>query len=254
MIKQLYVVLPTFNEGDALCALVLALNEVLQAYAFHIFVVDDGSTDGSTEKVADLNLPPVTIVRHDCNQGLGSAIRTGFNMVLSMSEHDNDVLVMMDADLTHTPNLIPRMISLIAEGNDLVIASRFRYGAQIRGLSWQRQFFSHAASWVFRCFLPIPGVKDYTCGFRAYRVGLLRQAANHYQESFISESGFSCMVDVLLKLGRLKAIMVEVPMILRYDWKVSASKMNVLQTILASLRLLVKTVFRQMSNRPQSIE
>ena len=242
MLRQLYIMLPTYNEGEALQALVLALTDVLESYAYQILVVDDGSTDGSTETVLALALPNLKVIRHDCNQGLGAAIRTGFKTVLNLCEHEYDVVIMMDADLTHTPYLSPRMLTLIEEGNDVVIASRFRYGAQVRGLSGQRKFFSHAASWVFRCFLPISGVKDYTCGYRAYRAGLLKQAAAYYQDSFISETGFSCMVDVLLKLGRLNAIMIEVPMILRYDWKVSASKMKVFHTTKASLKLLCKTV------------
>jgi dolichol-phosphate mannosyltransferase len=87
---------------------------------------------------------------------------------------------------------------------------------------------------------PIRGAKDYSCGFRAYRVGLLRQAFTRWGDRFISERGFSCMVDILIKLSLLDAIITEVPMILRYDRKPGKSKMNVRKTVTQTLTLLVR--------------
>ena len=68
----------------------------------------------------------------------------------------------------------------------------------------------------------------------------MRQALNEYGEHFITEQGFSCMVDVLLKLRRYDPIVREVPMILRYDQKTSSSKMNVIKTVLQTLSLLFR--------------
>jgi dolichol-phosphate mannosyltransferase len=100
-----------------------------------------------------------------------------------------------------------------------------------------------SGSWVFRLFVSIPCVKDYTCGYRAYKTGLLKRAFEKYHADFISESGFSCMIDILIKLARMDAIMVEVPLILRYERKQSPSKMKIMRTILSSLRLLFREVF-----------
>jgi len=86
---------------------------------------------------------------------------------------------------------------------------------------------------------PTPNVRDFTCGFRAYRAGILKHAFDRYGELFVAESGFSCMVDILLKLRGLGAIMTEVPMVLRYDLKYGVSKMLVMRTIRDTLRLLV---------------
>ena len=74
---------------------------------------------------------------------------------------------------------------------------------------------------------------------RAYRAGVVRQAFDTYGGEFVAESGFSCMVDILLKLRRIDAIMGEVPLVLRYDMKYGVSKMMVLRTIIDSLQLLV---------------
>ena len=96
------------------------------------------------------------------------------------------------------------------------------------------------AKWLFKVAAPIPGVWDYTCGFRAYRFSALAKAATYYGSSFVSEKGFSCMVDVLLKMRRFQFVMGEVPMLLRYDVKDGPSKMRVAKTAVQTLKLLVR--------------
>jgi len=146
----------------------------------------------------------------------------------------------MDADNTHSPGLIRAMTRRIHEGADVVIASRFRPGADVAGVPLHRRLLSRWASWLFMAFFPIHGVRDYTCGFRAYRGPVLRDAFERYGEEFIDQDGFQCMVDILLKLRRLDVIFAEVPMILRYDRKSGASKMNVLRTTTGTLWLMAR--------------
>ena len=87
---------------------------------------------------------------------------------------------------------------------------------------------------------PIKGVRDYTCGFRAYRASLLKKAFSVYGDKFVEYKGFQCMADILLKLSRMDAIMSEVPMILRYDLKGGETKMRVSTTVLNTIKLLFK--------------
>jgi len=150
---------------------------------------------------------------------------------------DDDIIVTMDADNTHTPGLLPRMINTLEGGNDVVIASRYQPGARVVGLSPWREFLSTGMRWLFQILLPIRGVRDYSCGYRAYRASILRRAFDLWGEAFISQSGFSCMVDILLKLNRLGAVMTEVPLVLHYENKRGKSKMNVSKTIRETLRL-----------------
>ena len=82
-------------------------------------------------------------------------------------------------------------------------------------------------------------MRDFTSGYRAYRAGMLRKAFEIYGRQFVSESGFSCMVDILLKLRSTGAIMTELPLVLRYDYKYGVSKMLVLRTVFDTLKLLV---------------
>jgi dolichol-phosphate mannosyltransferase len=108
------------------------------------------------------------------------------------------------------------------------------------GLSRFREILSYGASLLFRLTFPIQGVRDYTCGYRAYEARIIKAAFERWKDDFISEEGFTCMVDILLKLRQMDCIFVEVPMVLRYDRKPGVSKMNVPRTIRRTLYLLVR--------------
>jgi dolichol-phosphate mannosyltransferase len=176
---------------------------------------------------------------HVKNQGLAAAIRTGLGAAVARSG-PNDVIVTMDCDDTHPPRLIPQMLDLINDGRDVVIASRFQPGAKVVGVPASRMLYSIGAKWMFRILFPIHGVRDYTCGYRAYRAEAIRAAAAMYGDQLITETGFSCMADLLLKLRRLPLEMSEVPLELRYDRRGGGSKMRVLRTIRQTLMLMVR--------------
>jgi len=121
-----------------------------------------------------------------------------------------------------------------------VIASRYRPGALVCGLVFHRVAISWLSSILMRVVFPTRGVRDYTCGYRAYVGSALKAARERYGDSFIDQQGFQCMVDVLLKMRRLPLIFGEVPMILRYDFKQGASKMKLVKTATKTFGLLVK--------------
>jgi dolichol-phosphate mannosyltransferase len=99
---------------------------------------------------------------------------------------------------------------------------------------------SQGASALFRLFTPVPGLRDYTCGYRLYSYDFLRRLFEYYGESLFTERGFACMADLLLKSRALRPRVGEVAMVLRYDEKLSASKMKVARTIYQTLKLLAK--------------
>lgn len=235
------VVLPAYNEAKSLRSLLPTLLKSLaeEEKKFHIYVVDDGSDDDTAAQVRGVSSNKVSLIRHQKNLGLSETINSGMRRALGDSDED-DIIVTMDADSSHLPGLISRMVRLIKEGYDVVISSRFAGGARVKGVPLGRRILSRAASLLFRFLFPIRGVKDYTCGYRAYKVSLLKKAMAKYGKSFIDQKGFSCMVDILLKLRELDPIITEVPMILRYDLKPGKSKMDVGKTIIETLKLIFK--------------
>lgn len=235
------ITLPAFNEEPTLPALLAAIREAMaeNRIDYHVIVVDDGSTDDTAKLAMELQREmPITLIEHETNRGLGASLRTGLLHALE-DAGDRDIIVSMDADNTHTPGLIARMVRGLREGNDVVIASRYQPGAHIRGVPRYRRLLSWCGMVCFRMLFPTPNVRDFTSGYRAYRAAVLKRAFAAYGDDFIAQSGFTCMVDILLKLRGLDAIMSEVPLILRYDLKVGVSKMLVLRTIRDTLWLVL---------------
>jgi len=236
------IVLPAYNEEEALRELLPTLAEVMPEAGldYKVILVDDGSTDATAQVATEFQARMfIELLAHSTNQGLAAAIRTGLTAAVE-AVGDRDIVITMDSDNSHAPGLILAMARKIREGADVVIASRFQPGSRVVGVPWHRQILSRGASLLFRFLLPLPGVRDYTCGYRAYRGQILRKAVERYGEGLIRQQGFSCMVDLLLRIGRMPVVITEVPMILRYDLKPSASKMNVAATILETLRLLIR--------------
>jgi len=248
----IYIVLPAYNEVDNVSVLLQdiaqTLAELMPVSEVLAVVVNDGSKDGTGEAVQACKAQllerfprfKVELLDHSVNRGLAEAIKSGLLYCVDKAA-PQDIIVTMDCDNSHIAGLIPRLARRIFEGYDVIIASRYVPGAKIVGLSWKRKVLSSVASMIFRVLFPIAGVRDYTCGFRAYRAGLLIELFRQHPET-ISESGFSVMIDILLKVYRFDPGLAfgEVPLLLRYDKKEGASKMNVRLTTLQTLSLLVR--------------
>jgi dolichol-phosphate mannosyltransferase len=243
--RVVHVVLPVYNEAPRIERLLNHVDEALGEadIPYRVILVDDGSRDATRDIVRECAARmPIRLMEHEVNLGLGATIRDGL-VAAAESAGDRDIIVTMDADDTHAPGLILRMVRMISEGHDVVIASRYRSGSRTVGVPLFRQALSYCGSWLFRIVFPTRGVRDFTCGYRAYRAAVVRDALARYGESFLDQDGFQCMVDILLKLRRMNLIFGEVPFILRYDWKEGGSKMNVSRTVRDTLGLLWKRRF-----------
>jgi dolichol-phosphate mannosyltransferase len=236
----IHILLPAYNEGEALGAVIEGAARTLADGDFKVWVVDDGSSDG-TAAVAEQKAAagiPVILLKHGVNKGLGQAFRTGLDAILS-AMGPKDILVAMDADNTHPAQLIPTLTAPIEEGRaDVVIASRFAPGGQEVGVPFFRKVLSFGARIVFSLVLPVPGVRDYTCAYRAFRGDLLKRAAA--KGPLVTENGFASSVEWLVRMSALKPRILEAPLVLRYDRKPGPSKMNVLATVRRTLALLAR--------------
>jgi dolichol-phosphate mannosyltransferase len=245
MKRKVYVVLPVYNEESNIGKLLDSIEEAMydMALPYKIIIVDDGSYDKTGMIVSErFTRMPILIKEHKINLGLGATIRDGLYEATELAA-DRDIIVTMDADDTHAPGLILRMVRMISEGYDVVIASRYQQGARTIGVPLSRRFLSYSASLLFRIFFPTLGIRDFTCGYRAYRAEVIKEAINQYGENFLDQDGFQCTVDILLKLSKMNLIFGEVPIILRYDFKVGKSKMKLARTSRKTLQLIFKRRF-----------
>ncbi len=240
--SKIIAVLPAYNEEANIGKLLTRIsNSMYEAgLNFEVIVVDDGSRDRTREILDEyMRVLPLRVYTHPVNQGLGAAIRDGLQAAAELARED-DIIITMDADETHSPGLILRMGRMVQEGFDVVIASRYQAGARVLGVPIFRRLMSFGASCLFRVLFPTPGVRDFTCGYRAYRAGALRKAIEHFGPAFVDQTGFQCMVDIILKLRTMDLIFGEVPMLLRYDLKGGDSKMRVYRTAKNTLLLLAR--------------
>jgi dolichol-phosphate mannosyltransferase len=244
-----YIFLPAYNEERDIRTLLLRIRDAMQGIGldYKVIVVNDGSIDGTAQAVLSCQaLMPVELVNHEKNKGLGQAMLTGLTHAEKII-NDQDVLVTMDADNTHDPRLIQAMDAKIRAGADLVIASRYQSGGEEIGLSRLRSFLSRGASSLLSLFFPIPGAKDYTCGYRAYQGEIIRRAFHRFGEKLVEERGFTCMAEILIKMRLIHARVAEVPLVLRYDLKSGQSKMKVIRTILRYFVLISRNLFSRPS-------
>ncbi|MBI3786170.1 MAG: glycosyltransferase [Deltaproteobacteria bacterium] len=238
------VALPAFNEEPNLPVLFDGLRATLEGHGidYEVIVVDDGSKDRTADLVREYaGRMPMLLVQHPVNLGLGATLRDCLQTAVERAG-ERDVVITMDADATHPPGLMIRMLQMIEEGFDVVIGSRFQPMARVYGVSLPRRMMTRCASILMRTLFPM-GVRDFTCGYRAYRASALRQAMARYGSSFVDQEGFQCMLDVLLKLRPMNFVIGEVPMVLRYDLKGGVSKMRLGRTAKNSLLLLAKRRF-----------
>ena len=246
---MIYIILPIFNEAPCLESLIVKIKNTLSSagLSYKIIAVNDGSSDDSQRILERLSVAvPLSIITHKMNRGLGETIRDGFEFAAEHSG-DDDIIIRLDADGTQDPSIIPIMCQNINEGFDVVIASRYARGGEEIGLTLKRRFFSRMANLLMKICFPVSGLRDYSCGYRAYRAGIIKRAIKVFGNNFIELKGlgFTVTPEKLVKLIRLNAKIAEVPLILRYDLKESKSKMNNYETILGYIILIQKNIGRR---------
>ena len=244
--RRVYIGLPAHNEEIALPRLLQRIELLVASLheAITVVLYNDGSTD-STGTIARQWQDRLSLVLLDCptNKGLGAGLRVLVEYVVETADEE-DVLVIMDCDDTHDPAQVKEMLRSIEEGADVVIGSRFVRGAIVRGVPRLRRVTALGAAALFKLIHPVRGVRDYTCGYRSYRVSVLKQAFKQYGAKLIEESEFSCMPEFILKLNALGLQFTEVPLQLRYDQKPTASKMGIGSNISRLFKLLIRSRLR----------
>jgi dolichol-phosphate mannosyltransferase len=212
---------------------------------YECVVVDDGSRDSTSEVLAKLcESQPIHVIRHKLNRGLGETARDGFEYVAEVGGPD-DVLIRMDCDDTHDPKYFRPMIAKLNEGYEVVTTSRYARGGGQEGVDAYRRFISRCANLLMKTVFPIRGVKEYTCGYRAYRVSFIQDAIGTYGNSFLDLKGmgFTGTVEKIIKARMMRAAVAEVPFTLRYDMKQGGSKVVTSLTTLGYLVLIAKYIY-----------
>jgi dolichol-phosphate mannosyltransferase len=231
------VVLPTYNERENLEAIVPAILEALPEA--QLLVVDDNSPDGTGQLADTLAAtdPRIQVLHRAGKEGLGVAYRHGFRWALDRPEVR--AVVQMDADFSHDPQDLPRLLAPLMHGSDLTLGTRWMPGGGTVGWPWRRRLISRAGTAFARTVLLLP-YRDVTGGFKAWRRELLE--AIRLREA--SASGYGFQIETTWWAHRRGARIMQVPIIFR-ERVAGRSKMSgsiVREALLLVIRLRLAAI------------
>lgn len=237
---MIHAVVPVLNEEPNVSGLVSRLKEALAPFApYRVVFVDDGSTDG-TVRVLSAAGPEVETVSHPRNLGPGAAFRTGFQHVLKTLQ-EGDLVLTLEGDGTSDLAILPRMLSRIRnEDDDIVLASCYLFGGGIKGTSLHRVGLSHVANGLVKQTLGLSGLATLSSFFRLYQGRALIRLRESFGGRLFESDGFESQIEILHLAAKLGLRISEVPMVLDGARRIGKSKMKVLKTSLAYLRLIAR--------------
>ncbi|HEV2088274.1 MAG TPA: polyprenol monophosphomannose synthase [Cryptosporangiaceae bacterium] len=199
---RVVVIVPTYQEADNIRQITARLRSAVPAA--HLLVADDNSPDGTGEIADELAAsdPAVHVLHRSAKGGLGAAYVAGFAWGC---EHGYDVMVEMDADGSHAPEELPRLLNALRDA-DLVLGSRWVEGGKVVNWPGHRELLSRGGNLYTRLALGAP-LRDATGGFRAYR----REVLESLDLDQVASQGYCFQVDLAWRAWRAGYRLVEVP-------------------------------------------
>ena len=224
------VIIPTYNERENIASILNAIFDLRQD--FHVLVIDDGSPDGTADIVRQIQSTHGTslfLEERKGKLGLGTAYISGFNWAL---ERGGDHIIQMDADFSHSPSYIPKMLEEIKD-YDIVVGSRYVPGGQLdERWSWWRWFLSWWANSIWTRGILGVQTSDATAGFKCWR----RTALERIGLERINSNGYVFQVEMAFVSEKLGFRILETPIYFE-DRRIGHSKMSVPVKIEAALRV-----------------
>jgi dolichol-phosphate mannosyltransferase len=234
------LVIPAYNEEQNLPRLFADLEGRRDLYTpgSRVFIVDDGSQDGTADMVAAYSgRLPMQLVRMGRNGGPGAAFARGFDEALAACPGEGFVIT-LEADNTSDLDVLDRMLGRAGSDAGLVLAS-VHGGGRMLNVPRSRRILSVGAGVAMRHALALDA---YTVSsfFRVYRASVLRMAIARHGDQLIQERGFACKAELLVKISALGVTVAEVPVDLDAARREGESKMPVLRTMAGYGRLFVR--------------
>ena len=197
------VIIPTYLEAENIADVLGKVRDA--APEADLLVVDDSSPDGTADlaRAAGEELGRVDVIVRPGKDGLGGAYRAGFKHAFARGY---EVVVQMDADLSHPPDRLPALLAEVDQGADIAIGSRYVPGGATANWPLVRRLLSRTGNFYASNVLGL-GVRDATAGFRAYRADILQTV----EASATKATGYGFQLELSYRAHRLGARIVEVP-------------------------------------------
>lgn len=234
-LPRLFLLIPVYNEAKNIQRLLESVDSfavtISDRFCLEAILIDDGSRD-ETGQLAEAFVGkfPLTVLRHEVNQGPGRAFGSAFREAAGRYA-ERDIVVTMEGDNTSRLELIRQMLHRMDEGFDVILASPYLYGGAIVHTSTLRIFLSGMANVFVKDLLGIHGIFTVSSFYRMYSVPLLKRMQSTYGPEILERRGFECMTEMLMKMICLGARISEIAMVLDTDLRVGKSRMRIMKTI-----------------------
>lgn len=240
---MIFFLIPVYNEEQNLKRLYTETKKYMENAGhrnFRFIFVDDGSSDGSLDILK--NFPDstefVTVLSHFPNLGVRRTFLEGFEEFLRIGQ-PGDILITKEADNTSDNSILGKMLQILSSGDaDIVLASCYAKGGGIECTNFIRKLLSFSANLLIKLRFNMWGFHTFSSFYRGFTFSCLDKAFSRGTPMMTYE-GFTCVVEMLIKLKKMKFRIKEIPMVLRSSERVGESKMPICKTILGYVRLCI---------------
>jgi glycosyltransferase involved in cell wall biosynthesis len=226
---MLYVCIPSYNEAPTIGLLLWKVRQTFTAFSreYQLLVADDASTD-ATSDVLDpyTRVLPLTVLRHAERRGYAASVESLLRLSLERTDRPKrDAAILMHADFSHGPALLPDLVRRLDSGADMVVAEGSLSGEPSRALRLVRRYGPR----LLERRVAVPGVKDVISGFLAFRLVTLRHALRECEERLLTLDGWAANAELIGKTGRFARRVDTVPAVERHDLRQRPSRVQALE-------------------------
>jgi glycosyltransferase involved in cell wall biosynthesis len=223
---MIYVCIPSHNEAPTIGLLLWKIRQVFAGFAreYHLLVLDDGSTDATAEVLEPYSrVLPLTLIRHEERRGYAPSVEALLRYAVELTDRPKrDAAILLHADFTHNPQVIPDLVRRVESGADIVVAE----GRLERETSRSYRLLRRFAPYLLRGVVNVPGVTDIVSGFSIVRLVALRNAIRSHPQRLLVTDNWAANAELYWRAGRYARRIEAVPSVERHDLRQRPSRLH----------------------------